>query len=137
MADVNIELKGFNELSKKLSSIGEKVRSVDAIVGTNTSYAPWVGSQRFQARVHRGRWETDEGVLEHELSNIVEDFQVAIDAAIDAVHINENPIKVGAKAATLRVMSRMTNYPAPPIGSHYRRTLTYGRRWTTKVDEKQ
>ena len=33
-------------------------------VGNNTKYAPQVQSEKFQARVHRERWQTDADVLE-------------------------------------------------------------------------
>lgn len=51
-------------------------------VGNNTRYAPYVGSERFQARVHRGRWNTDAGVLRQETPAITADFQQAIDRAL-------------------------------------------------------
>jgi hypothetical protein len=51
-------------------------------VGNNVAYGPYVGSERFQAKVHRGRWNTDERVMRQEAPGIVADFQSAIDKAL-------------------------------------------------------
>jgi hypothetical protein len=51
-------------------------------VGNNTKYAPWVGSQRFQAGIHRNRWGTDEQALRQELPIIQDDFTATIDRAL-------------------------------------------------------
>jgi len=52
------------------------------IVGTNTSYAPWVQSHQFQAWMHKGRWQTDEDVIEQNRPAIVKDFQNVIDKVL-------------------------------------------------------
>lgn len=52
-------------------------------VGNNTPYGPFVQSAMFQARVHRGRWQTDERVLREALPAITRDFQGAIDRALE------------------------------------------------------
>lgn len=52
-------------------------------VGNNTVYGPFVQSSRFQAAVHRGRWQTDEQILERNQQRIVDDFQQAIQRALD------------------------------------------------------
>lgn len=44
-------------------------------VGNTASYAPWVQSEQFQARVHWDRWETDEQALEAEKDNIEGDIE--------------------------------------------------------------
>lgn len=51
-------------------------------VGNNTRYGPFVGSERFQARVHRGRWNADAQVVRQEAPGILADFQQAIDKAL-------------------------------------------------------
>lgn len=51
-------------------------------VGIKLSYAPWVGSYRFQAKVHRGRWSTDQQAIQIHRPAIVKDFNSAIKAAI-------------------------------------------------------
>lgn len=51
-------------------------------IGNNTRYGPYVGSERFQARVHRGRWNTDDRVVRQEAPGILADFQQAIDKAL-------------------------------------------------------
>ena len=52
-------------------------------IGTNRSYAPWVQSQQFQARVHRGRWQTDAMVIDRLRPWIVARFKRAIDQALN------------------------------------------------------
>lgn len=47
-------------------------------VGNNTRYAPFVQSRQFQARIHRGRWQTDERVVNLNARKIVADFEATI-----------------------------------------------------------
>lgn len=44
-----------------------------AIIGNNTSYAPDVQGEGFQAEIHRGRWRTAEDVLEKEGPQVAEE----------------------------------------------------------------
>ena len=70
-------------LGKKWTS---KVEQGNAIirgkVGNNASYAPLVQSYRFQARIHRGLWQTDRYVVDTEYRTIVRDFESAISEAL-------------------------------------------------------
>lgn len=52
------------------------------VVGNNTPYAQWVEAAEYQAKVHQGRWPTDEEVLEKEKGAIVADFEKAIEDAL-------------------------------------------------------
>lgn len=53
-------------------------------IGNNTEYGPWVQSARFQTRGHRATgWPTDEAVLERNREAIVQDFEQAIQAALE------------------------------------------------------
>lgn len=65
---------------------GKKVRaSGDGIEGTltnNIDYAPYVQSKALQAKVHQGRWRTDQMAIDHYLSWIVQTFNDAIAAAL-------------------------------------------------------
>ena len=51
-------------------------------VGNRIHYAPWVQSERFQAKVHQGRWQTEVNVAEKETPAIVADFERAIREAL-------------------------------------------------------
>jgi hypothetical protein len=51
-------------------------------IGNNTAYGPWVQSQRFQSRFHRGRWTTDQQAIDKNLPAIQADFQREIDRAL-------------------------------------------------------
>ena len=51
-------------------------------VGNNASYAPLVQSYQFQARIHRGLWQTDRYVVDTEYRTIVRDFENAISEAL-------------------------------------------------------
>jgi hypothetical protein len=51
-------------------------------VGNNTRYAPFVQSRQFQARVHRGRWQTDAQVMNQNARAIVDDFEDTIQRAL-------------------------------------------------------
>jgi hypothetical protein len=55
---------------------------VQGKVGNNTGYGPWVQSDMFQARVHKGRWQTDRQVLREEEDNLVSIMQDEIDRAL-------------------------------------------------------
>lgn len=48
------------------------------VVGNNTIYAPQVQGEGMQARVHRGRWQTDKQVATRELDTIIGFFEDAI-----------------------------------------------------------
>lgn len=54
-------------------------RTADSLEGhvgnNNESYGPFVQSKRFQARFHRGRWKTDQQVVDELRREIVDDFQ--------------------------------------------------------------
>ena len=47
-------------------------------VGNNASYAPLVQSYQFQARIHRGLWQTDRYIVDTEYRTIVRDFEDTI-----------------------------------------------------------
>lgn len=51
-------------------------------VGNNTIYGPLVQSQAFQARVHRGRWQTDQQVIERETETITGYFREEVERSI-------------------------------------------------------
>ena len=51
-------------------------------IGTNVGYAPWVQSEQFQVGIHRGRWQTDQEVVDRNLSIIVRDFEYTIKKAL-------------------------------------------------------
>lgn len=51
-------------------------------VGNRVKYAPFVQSRQFQSRVHRGRWQTDERVVNLNARTIVRDFEATIAEAL-------------------------------------------------------
>ena len=51
-------------------------------VGNNTTYAPFVQSAMFQAKIHQGRWQTDQIVMDEEQAAIIRDFERAIAEAL-------------------------------------------------------
>jgi len=59
--------------------IGDTVRGK---VGNVTEYAPFVQAEKFQAAIHRGRWQTDERVLRDNTKRITALFQRAVDKAL-------------------------------------------------------
>ena len=56
------------------SAVVREGNSLRGTVGNNTRYAPFVQSQMFQARVHRGRWLTDQAAIEQAAPAIIADF---------------------------------------------------------------
>lgn len=52
-------------------------------VGNNTRYGPFVQSSAFQASVHRGRWQTDQQVMERELETIEGYFREEVQRSLD------------------------------------------------------
>ena len=67
---------------KWTSKIEQGNGSITGKVGNNASYAPLVQSYRFQARIHRGLWQTDRYVVDTEYRTIVRDFESAISEAL-------------------------------------------------------
>jgi hypothetical protein len=73
-------------------SIATDVRTIGAqsvgIIGTDTVYAPWVISDRAvgnrgpQAKVHKGRWYTLQGVVNKAWSQVVQIYRDAFRKAI-------------------------------------------------------
>lgn len=51
-------------------------------IGNNTAYAPWVQSEKWQARMHRKRWKTDQEVTYNNRNAIVADFEREIRKAL-------------------------------------------------------
>lgn len=51
-------------------------------IGNNTTYAPWVQSEKWQARMHRKRWKTDQQVTYNNRNAIVADFEREIRKAL-------------------------------------------------------
>lgn len=51
-------------------------------VGTITPYAPWVQSHLFQAKVHRGRWPTDQQVASRNMPGLVRDVNLTVRRAL-------------------------------------------------------
>ena len=51
-------------------------------VGNRVKYAPFVQSRQFQARIHRGRWQTDERVVNLNARTIVRDFEATIERVL-------------------------------------------------------
>lgn len=63
--------------------VSRRANGLEGKVGTRVSYAPFVQSERFQARIHRGRWQTDAKVVEKNRAAIVADFKRAIREALN------------------------------------------------------
>lgn len=62
--------------------VTENAGGIVGKVGNNTAYGPFVQSEMFQATVHRGRWQTDQQVMEQQQAAIVADFEQAIRGAL-------------------------------------------------------
>jgi hypothetical protein len=62
-------------------------KSANGLVGTvgnRRNYAPYVQSERFQAKLHRATgWRTDQQAIERNRAAIVVDFKRAIDQALE------------------------------------------------------
>ena len=75
--------KTSENLGKRWTSkVEQGAGSITGRVGNNVSYAPLVQSYRFQARIHRGLWQTDRYVMDTEHRTIVRDFESAISGAL-------------------------------------------------------
>lgn len=80
----------FRQPYKRTGTYGKRWRTkvtasgsgVEGRVGNNVKYGPFVGSARFQARIHAGRWNTDDKVVKEEQGAILTDYQQAIDKAL-------------------------------------------------------
>lgn len=64
-------------------SVSEMADGLQGEVGTNVRYAPYVQSQERQARVHQGRWPTDEQVIRQNEARIRAIFADAVQQAIN------------------------------------------------------
>lgn len=66
-----------------IPAIAATMQGLQGRIGNNTVYGPLVQSHAHQARVHRGRWQTDEMVMQRELPAIQGDFEDAIRRAAE------------------------------------------------------
>jgi len=64
------------------TKVARSSRGLVGKVGNNTSYGPFVQSSRFQAWMHKGRWQTDEDVIEKNRRPILRDFEREIEKAM-------------------------------------------------------
>ena len=71
-------------LGKKWTTrIKESGQGLTGKVGNKVSYGPFVQSERFQAAIHRNRWLTDQRAVDNNRQRIVDDFEQAIQRALD------------------------------------------------------
>lgn len=63
----------------KIESVGGGTQGK---VGNNASYAPYVQSKKFQAKVHKDWWQTDRDAIRDLRSTIVRDFNDSIKEAL-------------------------------------------------------
>ena len=66
------------------SKITEKGVNLEGEWGNVTAYGPFVQGEATQARFHRGRWITEQQVIDRNRQAIVDDFGQAITAALEA-----------------------------------------------------
>lgn len=62
--------------------ITDSASGLEGKVGNNTAYGPFVQSEIFQASIHRGRWQTDQQMMDDQQASIVADFERAIQAVL-------------------------------------------------------
>ena len=67
---------------KWTTKVERTASSLTGIVGNNASYAPRVQSKQFQAKVHQGRWTTDQQAIEAVMPAITEDFNATVQAEL-------------------------------------------------------
>ena len=65
-------------LGRRWTTKVETLTTFQGTIGNNTVYGPYVQDEAKQARVHKGRWQTIQGVVEEKRSAIVADFQALI-----------------------------------------------------------
>ena len=88
--EITLPYRRTGQLSRSWTSqIDDKADGITGTVGTNLDYAPWVqsveeiGGRGPQAKIHQGRWETDESVVTALKTKIVETFKNAIDKLME------------------------------------------------------
>ena len=64
------------------TSVTQSFNGLIGTIGNNTIYGPFVQSERFQAGIHRGRWQTDQQVADRNERAIVADFADAIERVL-------------------------------------------------------
>lgn len=85
MADANgvVAHRTSQQLGKRWTTkVAQAGAYLEGKVGNNVTYAPFVQSRQFQARIHRGRWQTDAQVVDRLSRTIVGDFEATIAEAL-------------------------------------------------------
>ncbi len=78
-----VEHKTSQQLGKRWTTkVFQEGAYLTGKVGNNVTYAPFVQSRQFQARIHRGRWQTDAQVVNRLARTIVGDFETTISQAL-------------------------------------------------------
>ena len=133
---MGITIRGLPEAVRLFESMDRNIRGVRGRVGNNISYGPLVGSHQFQRPVHRRTgWPRDLDVLNQRTPLIEQKFESALNAAVESGNVSRNPLVPPMHESVLVVQSDMSRYPPQPARSTYRRTGSYGRKWTTEVFE--
>ena len=65
-------------LGRRWTTKVETLTTFQGTIGNNTVYGPYVQDEAKQARMHKGRWQTIQSVVEEKRSAIVADFQALI-----------------------------------------------------------
>jgi hypothetical protein len=80
-------MEGGRRTSERLgqswtTKVTRSSRGLVGKVGNNTTYGPFVQSSRFQAWMHKGRWQTDQDVIDKNRRPILRDFEREIEKAM-------------------------------------------------------
>ena len=78
-----VEHRTSQQLGKRwITKVAQSGQYLEGKVGNKVTYAPFVQSNKFQARVHRGRWQTDTQVVNRLARTIIGDFEQTIAEAL-------------------------------------------------------
>lgn len=132
---ISVEVKGVRELAAKSAALRQflAVREIARVYSrgavnprTGQDYSRYVGAAQWQARIHAGRWHTDQEAAD-KFSPAVAD---AVAQAVEAVLAGSNPT-AAIRAVVEQILSYITEQPPPtPV---YIRTGRYVASWAYEV----
>ena len=79
--------RGSSPGSEKLGAswtqkVRRAMRGIEAIIGSNASYGPWVMDKANQARIHQGRWPTVQDVAKRRTNDMQKLLETVLRKAI-------------------------------------------------------
>ncbi len=133
-----VVITGLDEVLRRLGLLDElkdgKLGTVfsSGAHGPSGRYEHYVQSAANQAKIHQGRWQTDNDIAAHTANKVVNEYRKLVRAIADGKRVS---LKSATERALKVIYEAFRKYPPPPSNSRYTRTerLKESYRYEVKV----